>query len=330
MQTNAMQNWTKWCCLIFAFFLVSCEENSLWVGKKEFFTVKYNNQYGTPSVSSEPWSQSPFISVNQISTRNNGNGVVQIIADGIRIQSESRNYEIDTVTVFERKGNKFIIQDEFNNSRTSSRTDIAAVLVLDMSASLGDLVDNLKEYAKSFVEKVASSTPNSKVAVVFFSGKNDIQETRFFGSSDYSLLNDLINNYSNYQSRTALFQATSRGLTLLDNLNFKGSKALVVFTDGGDNDSNNPDKLESDIQKSDHLRISIGLKGKDLDKNNIESIADSKSNAIIANKSEQLKSIFETVAKQVVSVYTLIYERSDQITSDEIEIKFEIEVDKIK
>jgi hypothetical protein len=308
----------------------SCEKNPLWVGEKEFFTVKYKNQYGTPNVSSKPWSNSPFISVNQITTRNNGNGVVQIIAEGIRIQSESKNYEIDTVTIFEKRGNKYIIQDEFNNLKTSKRTDIAAVLVLDMSTSLGDLVSKLKEYAKSFVEKVVLSTPNSKVAVVFFSGKNDIQETRFFGSGDYGLLNTLIDNYSNYQSRTALFEATNRGLTLLNNLNFNGSKALVVFTDGGDNDSNNPEKLEKTIQESAHLRISIGLKGKDLNKDNIESIADSKSNAIIANKSEQLENIFETVAKQVVSVYSIVYNRSDQITSEEIEIKFEIEVDKIK
>jgi len=309
--------------------LTTCQKNPLWVGNKEFFTVSYTNST-SPRVSSSPINESPFIEVGKISATNTGAGAVQIKAEGVRIQSKYNNFEIDTVLIYEKDKNRFKIQDEFNSISSSKKTDIAAVLVLDMSTSLSSLVNNLKEYAKSFVDKVVSSTPNSKVAIVFFSGKDDITSTAFYDNTNASVLKTLIDEFDNYQKRTALFKATSTGIEMLDKLNFTGSKALVVFTDGGDNDSNNPETLKSNIAQSEYLRISIGLKGDDFDKDDIESIASTKQYSIVAKKQEDLEGIFETVARQIISVYTIIYERSDQILPETIEIKFECQTTKIK
>lgn len=318
--------------VIVIFILVfSCQKNPFWVGNKEFFTVSYSNtlQDG-PQVSESSIDESPFISHGTISTNNLGNGTMQIIVDGIRIENNKNNFEISKITIYEKDDKKFKIQDEFSNLASSNKTDIASVLVLDMSTSLKDLVTDLKSYAKKFVDKIVTSTDNSKVAVVFFCGKDNILTSAFYDHTNAEQLKTEIDNFTDYESRTALFEATQTGITMLDNLVFSGTKTLVVFTDGGDNDSNNPSALKEQISSSDYLRISIGLKGDDFDKADLEAIASAKSNSIVVKKEEKLEGVFDTVAKQIVSIYKVIYERSDQILENEIEIKFEFEVDKIK
>lgn len=310
--------------------IFACDKNPIFVGNKEFLTLSYSNPQGTPNVSATPLDQSPFLEVDNIFAQNLGNGTVQVIAEGIRVQSNSDNFEVTKIKVYEKDRNKFERQDEFTNARTSNKNDLAAVLVLDMSKSLEGLVNDLKEYAKSFVDEVVGSTNNSKVAVVFFSGKNDISTTAFYDKSNAQTLKTEIDNFINYQPRTALFQATVTGINLLNNLAFEGEKALVVFTDGGDNDSDNPSSLKSQINASEHLRISIGLKGEDFNKNDIDAIASSNANSKVVNKENELESVFDEVGKLIVSVYRVVYDRSDQLLEEEIQIKFEFEVDKIK
>ncbi|HHG83902.1 MAG TPA: VWA domain-containing protein, partial [Bacteroidetes bacterium] len=271
--------------ILFSLILLSfttCQKNPFWVGNKEFITVTYSNDgQNGPEVSSPPLDLSHFIDYDTITTRNIGNGTVQVIVDGVRVQSSSNNFEISKINIYEKDQGKFKIQDEFTNLSTSNKPDIATVLVLDMSTSLGNLVTDLKEYAKSFVDQVVNSTDSSIVSVVFFSGKNDISATAFYDHTNAALLKAEIDSFTNYQSRTALFQATQAGIDLLQTLPFSGPKALVVFTDGGDNDSNNPTTLKESIASSDYLRISIGLKGDDFDKNDLQAVADSKANSIV-------------------------------------------------
>jgi len=317
--------------IILIFSLFSCEDNSMWVGKSEYVTISYSNTMANgPAVDDLFRSESPFVKYDTAWAQNIGGGTVQVILDGVRIQSTRSNFEIEKIQIFEEDKGKFEIQDEFSNLSTSNKTDIATVLVLDMSTSLGDLVVDLKTYAKSFVDQVVQSTENSKVAVVFFSGKDEIYATDFYDYTNADLLKTEIDNYTNYQSRTALFQATLNGLSLLDALSFEGTKALVVFTDGGDNDSNNPTSLQEEIADSPYLRISIGLEGEDFDRADLLSIADSPANSIRVNKKEKLERVFNTVGRQVVSVYKVVYERSDQTLDKNISIKFEFEVAKIK
>lgn len=308
----------------------SCEKNPLWVGNKEFIIVEYTNSSMGPEVTENAVDITPFIDFDTTYAWDNGNGSVFVTIDGVRVQSRQNNFEISSISIYEKDDGKFEIQDEFTNLSSSNKTDIAAVLVLDMSTSLGGLVDDLKIYANKFIDQVVSSTDNSMVAVVFFSGKTAIETTAFYNATNADVLKTQINNYTNYDDRTALFQASVDGLSLLDNLNFNGTKALVVFTDGGDNDSNNPSALKNIISSSDYLRISIGLKGADFDKDDLKDIADSNSNAIVVKNEDKLEKAFDTVARQVVSVYRITYERSDQLLDNWIEIKFEVEVDKIK
>ncbi|MBN2891253.1 MAG: VWA domain-containing protein [Bacteroidales bacterium] len=310
---------------LIAIVLYSCG-----AGNKEYFTVDYKNGDLGPSVEYEKNPSSAYISYDTIETIDLGNGTIQIIASGIRVMTKKRNYEISKINIYEEYNKKFQIQNEFDNLTSSNKTDIAVVLVLDMSTSLGELVNDLKEYAKNFTDEIVNSTDESKVAVVFFSSRDDIVTTDFYDKRNSEILKLIIDNFDTYKSRTALFQATIAGISLLDSLEFDGSKVIAIFTDGGDNDTDNPDLKLTEISSNEYLRITIGLEGEDFREDDLNAIASSKANAIIVSKSKNLEDAFKEMAKQIVSVYKVIYERSDQKLENPIEIKFEFEIDEIK
>ena len=115
---------------------------------------------------------------------------VDIVIPGVRIRTESSNYEITRIKIEEKAAGEecFILQNEFNNAQSSFQTDIATVLVLDMSSSLSENIEELKEYAKNFATTVVNSSDNSQVAVVFFSDRDAILSTGFYTSSNIQQL----------------------------------------------------------------------------------------------------------------------------------------------
>ena len=130
--------------------------------------------------------------------------------------------------------------------------------------------------------------------------------------------------FSNYQERTALYEAVQTGIELLEDLDFDGIKSLVAFTDGGDNDSNNPSALLNQINSSNIEKFAIGLRGTDFQESGLEAIVNEASNFVVADNIIALERIFRIVAKGVVSIYEIRYTRSDQLLSEEeqIEIRF--------
>lgn len=311
--------------------IVACEQNPLWVGKKEHltFSYTYSNDLFGPTVNQYTKDKSSFIEYETINAIDLGNGTVQITVSGVRVQSDRNNFEVTDIEVYEKDGRKFESQNEFGSVSSSTKNDIAAVLVLDMSTSLSGLTNDLKTYAKNFIDIIVGGTVNSTVAVVFFSGKENIHTTGFYNSTNCQALKDSIDAFNDFQPRTALFQATLEGIALLDNLVFEGPKTLVIFTDGGDNDTDNPTQAKETISASSYYRVSIGLEGTDFDKEDLGEIATSTRDRVIAKKPEDLEKIFNDVAKQVSSVYQVTYARSDQNLDESIDIKFVFEVKKL-
>lgn len=312
----------------------SCKKNPLWVGNKEFVTFEYKFASGDePQISAEPVNKSPFVEVGFTEASAMGNDVVKITVEGIRVFSKKNNYEIEEITISENDGNGWDEQNEFSsiNSSESIAVDVATVLVLDMSSSLVELLPDLKTFANEFIDKIVEGTPDSKVAVIFFSSKDAISSTGFYTADTADELKTLVNNFNMSEDRTALFEATKRGIEMLDGLtDFEGEKSLVVFTDGGDNDTDNPTEVKNLIEGNEYFRISIGLDGSDFDKDDLKSIASSNSNAIEVKKAEDLGDAFTSVAGQVSSVYKIQYERSDQLLDKPIDIRFEFKVNKLK
>ncbi len=288
----------------------------------ELLTYTYNNP-GSPNISSLPINASQNITYGTPRATING-GEVEITIPGIRVRTQ-----IDAIQVDEQVqgDNCFVNQTEFRQTRSDFQTNISSVLVLDMSTSIVGIVDDLKDYAKEYASTIVNSSSQSQVAVVFFSSRNAIERTNFYTSSNIDQLHTLIDNFENFQERTALYQATLEGIDLLESNNFDGEKSLVVFTDGGDNDSNNPSTLVNDINASGVNVFAIGLRGGDFRENNLASIVSNASNLVIAETNEDLQQVFRTVGRGVISVYTVVYKRSDQLlSSDEsIEIMFSFE-----
>ncbi len=322
--------------------ITSCEKWPLWVGKKEYITIQYQkDDFTGPLVYPAEYAEkSRFVSIDSIFTQQIAD-TVKVIVDGVRIKSNRNNFEIlstgkKQIEIFEKGLNdrKWISQSEFSNASDFENAAVSCVLVLDMSSSVLPVVSDLKSFANSFVDNVVNNGgAGTEIAVVFFSSKNAILETPFYNKSNISLLKDQINGYNNFQDRTALFQASINGLNKLTNFATNNSKCLVVFSDGGDNDSDFANTLQSNIENNyeDILRYSIGLKGNDLDRerqSDLKSIASEKSNFVIANKISDLKDLFNEVSQQLAAVYRLTYNRSSSNT-DKIEIKFKIPVNKL-
>jgi len=297
----------------------------------EFLSYTYFNE-GTPQLSNSPLDENGNIFYDPAFTETVANGV-DIVIPGLRIRTAESNFEITGIKIEEKAANEecFVVQNEFNNSQTSFQTAIATVIVLDMSSSLSEDVQDLKSYAKNFANTVVNSSEDSKVAVVFFSDRNSIQTTDFYGSETIQDLNFIIDSYNNYQERTALYEAVKTGLDLLNELEFSGIKSLVAFTDGGDNDSNNPSELLSEITSSNIEKFAIGLRGSDFQEAGLNAIVNQASNFVVADNIIALETIFRTVAKGVVSVYEIRYTRSDQLLSQDesLEIRFSFQSQRI-
>lgn len=319
--------------ILLAITFSGCQKNPLWVGKKEFVTFEYRFMEGTgPEISTDPVNQSPFVEIANAKAEQLGNDDVKITIDGIRVSSNKNNFLIDEITISENDGNGWDVQNEFSSINTSEdvAVDVASVLVLDMSSSLVDLIPDIKTYAKGFVDRIVEGTPGSQVAVIFFSSKDAIHQTEFHSAENADLLKAEIDDFNNSTDRTALFDATQKGIIMLDNLvDFEGSKSLVVFTDGGDNDTDNPSSIKNQIEDNEYFRICIGLKGNDFDKSDLKAIASTNNNYVIVKEDSDLEDAFTSVAGQVSSVYKIEYERSGQLLDNFINIKFEFIVDKL-
>ena len=317
------------------FFVSACKKDELDPGcdapiGNESVTYRYYND-GTPTITPDPIETRGNISYDPAYARRVANGV-EIVVPGVRIRTDNNNFAITRLQIDERQSgdNCFTFQSEFTNDQSSFQTDIASVLVLDMSTSLQANVDELKSYAKNYANTVVNSSANSTVAVVFFSDRDAIESTDFYTSANISELNARIDAFSDYRERTALYQATRDGLQLLDNLDFDGEKSIVAFTDGGDNDSNNPSALREQIQDSPVERFAIGLRGADFQEPGLRALVSNNSNFTVADDVNALEDIFQVVGRGVISVYEIVYTRSDQLlTSDEavdIRISTETEV----
>lgn len=301
----------------------------------EYITYEYFNESSSPTISENPIGKSNRVSYSGASAQLINDDEVLINIKGLRIRSSSNNYEVTNFKIDENTGDCFREQTEFTFNADSIKTDIASVLVLDMSESLDTITPLLKEYAKKYAFEIANSTANAQVAVIFFSDKDAIEETGFYNSSNVSELQDIIDGFVDYQPRTALFQATVQGINLINNLTFDGDKSVVVFTDGGDNDSDYPMDLKAQIEAApdnDNISIySIGLRGNDFNETDLKDIASSSSNTVVAETAADLEGFFEVVSKGVQSVYSISYKRGSQALSESgaIKIRFKMTTDVI-
>ena len=134
----------------------------------------WNPDGDNPQINFDGASSSPEIKIDFSKTFSGvaePPNLTQVIIDNVRIIDDNNaNYNIDKITAYEWRNDiddwkvdvEFVM--EYNQV-----VDIAIILTLDASASLGTDFATIKDYANDFVSKIYSSTPNAKFGIVDFS-----------------------------------------------------------------------------------------------------------------------------------------------------------------
>jgi len=314
---------------LFLLLIVGCKQNPLWVGPHEYIWGTYSN-YGGNFPKFEVTDQTPFTvcASKKARAQDLGNGTVQITLDGIQVVGRNNAYSIDGFTIFESKSGKYQEQSEFSSNSSSELSAVKAVIVLDFSSSIGSNISDLKKYAKDAIELILDKNQASHVALIIFS--KYVTFYPFQDKNGINILNNAIDNSTNTEDRTTLYGAVERAITELNASPLHGVKTIMTFTDGGDNNTDNPDAAITEIQgaKDTIKEFAIAMSGDDYDKSAVKNIASGQRYWHKATSYKKLEKIFNRVSNEVSNVYKLVYLRSDQALDNAIDIRIQLDVSK--
>ncbi len=295
-------------------------------GNDNFFGVEgeYTNATGDSArfVPTEIHT-SIHLGASEISTEHSGN-IVDVILNNVSI-SDSITYNLDSVSVKEDV-NGFNVFPEFSVSDPIPLTEIAIVLVLDVSESLGEDFVTLKEFAKGFASDVKNESASARIGVVAFATKVQSLEL----TSNLQGINAYIDDLRQGQF-TALYDGMQTAIEILNDSNVASeAKAIITFTDGRDNASNlavnNELSVARALQIAQIKSFTLGLDGKGgVDGVVLDSLAVGGSFQK-ADDIETVRSIFKDFSKAVSNFYRVIYSRNNQIIVTPRKMRFEFYV----
>jgi Ca-activated chloride channel homolog len=239
----------------------------------------------------------------------------RVVIDNFRIIDEANtNYSISSIDAYEYKDESKVWQKdvEFTMKHGFER-DLAVVMVLDCSASLGADFLKVKEYAKAFVDQTYLQTPDTQMSIVAFS--TTITPSKFSRNKDEI---KRIIDAMKQEEFTALYDAMNTGINLMQNVNAQ-AKVMLTFTDGVDNNSRVSDSeklvtaLKNDNSKAKLASFTIGLQGKgDVDQVVLKKLAANGGVAEFPKTVVELQRVFTRFSKSVSNVYNLTYTRNQQ------------------
>src|SRR4030095_7384509 len=203
----------------------------------ELYIDFWNTEGDNPQISFDAVNSSPEIKIDFTKTFA-GIAVppkyTNVVIDNVRIiDNNNVNFKIEDITAYEWREdiNDWKIDVEFTMNFDPVQ-DLAIMMVLDASASLGKDFEKVKQYASNFITKVLTDIPNARIGIVDFS-----DEIHSFPPTNNKVA---LQNYIASIPQgpfTSLYEAMNMGIDFLDNVDAEG-KALLVFTDGTDNNSN--------------------------------------------------------------------------------------------
>lgn len=265
-------------------------------------------------VSVKPDSSIRYTSVDAYKIPNSTNEVA-IKIDSVRLIYQEKNYSINTLIVEERRKSDDWVEDtEFLVSPPEKLTRVAVVLVLDVSESLGNKFNEIKDMAKDFTSNVFCNSLSARVGVVAFATNISVREI----STDSAIVNTFIDSTGSGRF-TALYDAMLVGIDMLKAIppGQVDEWALVTFTDG----INNYGTADSSMVKEAFGNIKsyvMGFQGEGnhIDEEVLEYLADEGAFRI-AYSLEDLQMIFNTFANAITEIYRIYYLRNDQIVTRE-------------
>jgi Ca-activated chloride channel homolog len=239
----------------------------------------------------------------------------RVVIDNFRIIDEANtNYSISSIDAYEYKDESKVWQKDVEFTMKSGfERDLAVVMVLDCSASLGADFLKVKEYAKAFVDQTYLQTPDTQMSIVAFS--TTITPSKFSRNKDEI---KRIIDAMKQEEFTALYDAMNTGINLMQNVNAQ-AKVMLTFTDGVDNNSRVSDSeklvtaLKNDNSKAKLASFTIGLQGKgDVDQVVLKKLAANGGVAEFPKTVVELQRVFTRFSKSVSNVYNLTYTRNQQ------------------
>ncbi|HLF63899.1 MAG TPA: vWA domain-containing protein [Saprospiraceae bacterium] len=289
----------------------------------ELFIDFWNTQGTNPQIRFDAQNSSPEIKID-FSKTFAGVAVppkyTNVIIDNVRLIDENNiNYHINQIDAYEWRTdiNDWKIDVEFV-MQFDQVQDLAVILVLDASASLGDDFTNVKAFAYDFITKVFEVIPSAKIGIVDFS-----DEINSFGLTDNSTALSSYMQSIKQGPFTTLYEAMNLGIQMLHNTEAE-SKALLTFTDGTDNNSDpqyTPAFLLEQLNGgSGNLPISsftIGLDGNGgVDKPVLDVLAVNGGASAFPGNINELESVFNDFSQGISTVYQLTYVRNQQVIPD--------------
>ncbi len=304
--------------------------------KFQLFIDYWNPDGNSPEISFDEGNTSDAIRIDFDNTFGGtvlGSSLTEVAIDNFRIIDQyNGNHQIKRITAYEyRPDVKDWKEDVEFTMEYETIEDLAVVLVLDRSESLGEDFTKVKDYASDFVDRIFRETGWIQVGVVDFA--DDVNTLPLTNRQ-----NDVTDYISSLQQGrfTTLYEAVNRGVNMLQEVQAE-AKAIVIFTDGTDNNSNleyNPDflaqKIRGDEEKERVISFSIGLDGKgEVDKNVLNKLTANVGVSSFPRSVEELQQVFEDFSGGIANVYQLTYIRNRQPipASSPIKLRFDIETE---
>ncbi len=253
--------------------------------------------------------------------------------EGVLLREEISSYKFDDVqsvnviemaipiAVLDRNGNyvKGLSKDNFElyednklieisylNLINKRKGDFHLILLIDISSSMKDKMDYIKDAAKMFLEDLMKK--NDKAIVIFFNHEV-IEDTDF--SSD---INELVNSISLAFpfGATSLYDSIAHCINLVKGVS--GRNIIVVFSDGEDNSSFiDPYTLMKKAEKSNTEIYSIGkrtysLSSDDQYKTLLEKISRSSGGIpFFFDHVSEVKKVYRKIRKDIQAKYLLYF-----------------------
>lgn len=301
----------------------------------EFFEIYldfWNTTGRSPEVRFDELKTSREIKIDFSKTfagRTEGSTFTKVEIDNFRIiDANSNNYNIEDITAYELREGEWKKDIEFTMSFDQSE-DIAVVLVLDRSESLGADFGTIKTYANDFIDQIFADRPEVRMGIVDFA--DDVRS--YPVTTDKEALKRYVSEMKQGKF-TTLYNAMDLGIDMLQDADSQ-SKVLFVFTDGADNNSSpnvNVDYLLNRIRNQKNTTgitsFAIGLDGDGgIDQNVLSKLSGNGGTASFPKTVAQAKDVFNKFSKVISNVYSLEYLRNQQIIprSEPRKLKFEIQ-----
>ncbi len=297
----------------------------------ELYIDFWNTQGTNPQIAFDAVNSSPEVKIDFTKTFA---GVAvppqftNVIIDNVRIiDAQGTNYSINGITAYEWREdiNDWKIDVEFTMDYTLVQ-DLAVVMVLDASASLGQDFQKVKEYANNFVIEVFKEIPNARIGIVDFSDEIHV----FPPTNNKAALQNYIASLTQGPF-TSLYEAMNEGINVLEGLTAEG-KSLLVFTDGTDNNSDPEftpaylmNRLENSASQTTISSFTIGLQGNGgVDKPVLDALALNGGDSAFPSNIDQLGEVFRTFSSSIANVYNLTYVRNQQVipVDDKRKVRF--------